>query len=151
MMSNSLWAHGPPHTRLLCPLPSPWASSNSCPLRRWCHQTISSSVIPFSSCLQSFPESRHFPMSRFFPSGGQRIGASTSASYKFGEILVCIYKKNLKPVYHFRENGHCQSAESCNPWTRLSPVYLDLLWFLFSTFCIFQHIPTPIPAWPHLN
>ena len=55
-------------------------SSNSCPLSWWCHPTISSSVIPFSSCLQSFPASRYFPMSQFFSSGGQRIGVSASAS-----------------------------------------------------------------------
>ena len=56
VMSNSLWPYGLQHTRLPCPLPSPRACSNSCPLSRWCHPTISSSVIPFSSCPQSFPE-----------------------------------------------------------------------------------------------
>ena len=60
--------------------PIPGVYSNSCPLRRWCHPTISCSVIPFSSCLQSFPASGSFPMSQFFTSGGQRIGASASAS-----------------------------------------------------------------------
>ena len=56
-MSNSLWPHGLQHARLSCPSPSPKACSNSCPLSQWCHPTISSSVIPFSSCLQSFPAS----------------------------------------------------------------------------------------------
>ena len=79
-MSNSLWPHGLQHTRLLCPTLSLGVSSNSCPSSRWCHPTISSSVIPFSSCPQSFPASGSFPMSQFFASGGQSIGASASAS-----------------------------------------------------------------------
>ena len=65
---------------LPCPSPTPRACSNSCPSSRWCHPTISSSVIPFSSCLQSFPASGSFPVSQFFPSGGQSIGASASTS-----------------------------------------------------------------------
>ena len=63
-----------------CPSPTPGAYSNSCPSRQWCHQTISSSVIPFSSCLQSFPASESFPMSQFSAWGGQSIGVSASAS-----------------------------------------------------------------------
>ena len=63
-----------------CPSPTPRAYSNSCPLCQWCHPTISSSVIPFSSCLQLFPASGSFPMSEFFASGGQSIGVSASAS-----------------------------------------------------------------------
>ena len=80
VMSDSLWPHGPCHARLPCPSLSPGMCSNSCPLSRWCHPTISSSVTPFSSCLQSFPASRPFPMSQLFASGGQSIGAWTSAS-----------------------------------------------------------------------
>ena len=68
------------HTRLPCPSLTPRACSNLCPSSWWCHPTISSSVIPFSSCFQSFPASRSFPMSQFFTSGGQSIGASCSAS-----------------------------------------------------------------------
>ena len=79
-MSSSLWPYGLQHTRLPCPSPSPRACSNSCPLNRWCHPTISSSVIPFSSCLQSFPASGSFPVSRLFASGGQSVGASASES-----------------------------------------------------------------------
>ena len=63
-----------------CPLPTPRDYSNSCPLSWWCHPTISSSVAPFSSCLQSFPASGSFPVSQLFTSGGQGIGASASAS-----------------------------------------------------------------------
>ena len=80
VMSNSLWPHGLQHTRLPCPSPFSEVCSNSCPLSRWCHPTISSSVIPFSSCLQSFPGSGSFPMSQFFTSGGQSIGVSASTS-----------------------------------------------------------------------
>ena len=76
----ALWPHGLQHTRLPCPSPTPRACSNSCPLSWWCHPTISSSVVPFSSCLQSFPASGSFPMNQFFTLGGQSIGASASAS-----------------------------------------------------------------------
>ena len=79
-MSNSLWPHGLQQARLLCPSLSPWVCSNSCPLSWWCHPTISSSVVSFSSWLQSFPASGSFPMSQLFAWGGQRIGASVSAS-----------------------------------------------------------------------
>ena len=79
-MSNYLRAHGLHHTRLPCSSLSPWVCLNSCPLSQWCHPTISFSVTPFSSCLQSFPPSGSFPMSQLFASGGQRTGASASAS-----------------------------------------------------------------------
>ena len=79
-MSDSLRPHGLQHTRLPCPSPTPRACSNSCPLSQWCHPTISSSVIPFSSHLQSFLTSGSFPMSQFFASGGQSIGVSASGS-----------------------------------------------------------------------
>ena len=72
--------HGLQHTRLPCPPPCPRACSNSCPLSQWCHPTISSSVIPFSSCLWSFPASESFLMSGLFASGGQSIGASALAA-----------------------------------------------------------------------
>ena len=70
----------PQHTRLPCSSPTPRGSSNSCPLNRWCHPIILSSVIPFSSCPQSFPASGSFQMSHFFASGGQNVGVSASAS-----------------------------------------------------------------------
>ena len=80
IVSNSLQPHGLQHARLPCPSPTPGAYSNSCPLSQWCYSTISSSDVPFSSCLQSFPASGSFQMSQFFASGGQSIGASASAS-----------------------------------------------------------------------
>ena len=78
VMSNSLWPHGLQHTRHACPSPSPRACSNSCPLSQWCHPTISSSVIPLSSCFQFFQASGSFQMSQLFSSGGQSIGTSAS-------------------------------------------------------------------------
>ena len=80
VMSDSLQPHGLQHARLPCPSPTPGAYSNSCPSRRWCHPSISSSVIPFSSHLQSFPASGSFPRNQFFASDGQNIGVSASAS-----------------------------------------------------------------------
>ena len=80
VVSSSLQPHARQHSRLSCPLPTPRACSNSCPLSRWYHPTISSSVIPLSSCLQSFPASGYFLMSQLFASSGQGIGASASAS-----------------------------------------------------------------------
>ena len=77
VVSDSFWPHGLQHARLPCPSPTPRVYSDSCPLSRWWHLTISSSVITFSH-LQSFPEPRSFPMSQFFASGGQSIGASAS-------------------------------------------------------------------------
>ena len=79
-MSDCSQPHGLQHARLPCPSLSPRVCSNSCPLSQWCHPTISSSVVPFSSCPQSFPASGSFPMSQLFPSGGQSIGASASTS-----------------------------------------------------------------------
>ena len=78
VMSDCLQWHGWQHTRVFCPSPTPGAYSNSCPLSWWCHPTISSSVSPFSSHLQSFPASGSFPMSQLFTWGGQRTGVSAS-------------------------------------------------------------------------
>ena len=79
-MSDSLWPHWLQHARIPCPSSTPGACSNSCPSSWWCHPTISSSVIPFFSCPQSFPASGSFQMSQFFTSGDPSIGASSSAS-----------------------------------------------------------------------
>ena len=80
VMSDSLQPHGLQHARLPCPSPTPEAYSNSCPLSQWYHPPISSSVVPFSSCLQSCPASGSFQMSQLFTSGGQSTGVSASAS-----------------------------------------------------------------------
>ena len=80
VMSDYLQLHRLQHTRLPCPSPARGASSNSCPSSQWCHPTISSSVVPLSSCPQSFPASGSFPMSQAFASGGRRIGVSAWTS-----------------------------------------------------------------------
>ena len=95
-MSDSLWLHGLQHPRPPCPSPTPGVYSNSCPLSRWRHPTISSFVIPFSSCLQSFPASGSFHMSQFIPSGSQSIGASSSAS---------VLPMNIQNLFPLRWNG----------------------------------------------
>ena len=77
---NSLWPHEPQHARSPCPSPTAGVYPNPCPLRWWCHPTISSSVVPFSSCPQYFPASGSFQMSQFFTWVGQRIGVSAAAS-----------------------------------------------------------------------
>ena len=79
-VSDSLQPHEPQHTRPPCPSPTPGVYPNPCPLSRWCHPTISSSVIPFSSCPQSFSASESFQMSQLFKSGGQSTRVSASAS-----------------------------------------------------------------------
>ena len=80
VMSDSLRPHGLQHARPPCPSPTPGVHPNPCPLSRWCHLTISSSVVPFSSCLQSFPASGSFQMSQLFKSGTQNIGISASTA-----------------------------------------------------------------------
>ena len=80
VVSNSLRPHGLQHARSPCLSPTPGVYSNSCPLSQWSHPTISSSVVPFSFRLQSFPASGSFPMSQLFTSGGQSIGVSASTS-----------------------------------------------------------------------
>ena len=79
-MSDSLWPHESQHARLPCPSPTPGVYSNSCPSSRWCHPAILSSVVPFSSCPQSLPASRPFPMSQLFTWGGRSTGVSALAS-----------------------------------------------------------------------
>ena len=108
-MSDSLQSHGLQHTRLPCPSSSPRTCSNSCPSTQWCHPTISSSVIPFSSCLQSFLASGSFLMSQLFASRGQSTGASASASvlpmntpdwFPLGLIgLIFLQSKGLPRVF----------------------------------------------------
>ena len=90
VVPDSLQPHGPQHARPPCPSPTPGVYSDSCPLNRWCHPTISSSVIPFSSCPQSFPASGSVQMSQFFTSGGQRnwsFSFSISPSNEYSGLL----------------------------------------------------------------
>ena len=106
-MSNSLWLYGLQHARLPWPSPIPGACSNSCPSCQWCHPTSSSSVVPFSSCLQPFPASGSLQMSQFFASRGQSIGASASVSvlpmdiqdwFPLGTGLISLQFKGLSRV-----------------------------------------------------
>ena len=113
---DSLWPHGLKHARLPCPSPTPGAYSNSCPLTWGCHPTVSSSVVPFSSCLQSFPPSRSFPVSWFCKSGGQNIGVSASASVILVNIqawfplgltgLISLQSKVLSRVFNTTVQKH---------------------------------------------
>ena len=97
-MANSVWSHGLQHARLLWSLLSPGACSNSGPLSWWCRPTISSSVVPFSSCPQSFSASGSFLISRLFPSGDQSIGASASASF----LPILISSNDYSGLIFFR-------------------------------------------------
>ena len=116
-MSDSLWPHGLQHTRLLCPPLSPRVCSNSCPLSRWCYLNISPSVTARSSCLQSFPASRSFPMSQLFASGGQSIGTSASAPVLPMNIqgwlplgltsLISLQSKGLSKVFFSTTTWKC--------------------------------------------
>ena len=81
VVSDSLWPHESQHARPPCPLPTPGVYLNSCPLSRWCHPAISSSVVPFSSCPQPLPASESFPMGQLFTWGGQSTGVSALASF----------------------------------------------------------------------
>ena len=108
-MSDPFRPHGSQHTRLPCPSPTPGACSGSCPLSRWCHPTVSSSAVLFSSCLQPFPASGSFLMCRLFASGGQSIGASSLVSVLLVNIqdwfllgltgLISLLSKGLSRVF----------------------------------------------------
>ena len=96
VVSDSLQPHEPQHTRPPCPSPTPRVHPNPCPLNQWCHPTISSSVIPFSSCPQSLPALGSFQMSQLFASGGQSTGAPASAS---------IFPKTIQGWFPLRLTG----------------------------------------------
>ena len=154
VMSESLRPHGLQHARPPCPSPTPGVYSNSCPLSQWCHPTISSSVVPFSSHLQSFPASGTFPMSQLFASGGQSIGVSASTSVlpmntQDWSLLgwtgwIYLQSKGLSRVimskivkekciwflHQFWGNGHLISSEPSNPWTW----YISFLTYVFFNF-----------------
>ena len=138
VVSNSLWPHGLQHTRFSYPSLSPRVCSNSCPLSWWYHPTISSSVVCFSSCLQSLWALRSFPVSQLFISGGQSIGASALASVLPMNIqgwfplgltgLISLLSKGLSRVFFGCPGTHVQAAmedtciltPSMSLWTRSS-------------------------------
>ena len=147
VMSDSLWPHGLQHARPPCPSPSPRACSNSCLSSQWCHPTISSSVVPFSSCLQSFPASGSFPMSRLFISGGQSIGASASAPVLPVNIqgwfplgwtgLISLLSRGLSRVFYSTTIWKHQFFEWSN-------------WCLPLPGCLRLHVSKPHPSPPPL-
>ena len=126
VMSDSLQPHGLQHARLPCPSPSPGASSTSCPLSRWSYLTISSSVVPFSSCPQSFPASGYFPMSQPFTSGGQNIGLVLSKFYKSTKLGL---KERETPKFQMRRGKwnpeqpmHAGAVESHGSFSTVSAI-----------------------------
>ena len=98
-VSDSLWPHEPQHARPPCPSPTPRVYPNLCPLSRWCHPTISSSVVPFSSCPQSFPASGSFQMGQLFTSGGQSIGVLASTSVLPMNCVLLISNQFSPPFF----------------------------------------------------
>ena len=133
VMSDSLWPHGLHYARLPCPSPTPRAYSNSCPSCQWCHPIISSSVVPFSSCLQLFPASRSFSMSQFFTSGGQSIEISASAS---------VFPMNIQDWFPLGLIGsHCSTRDSqeSSPTPQFKSINSLALSFLYIPTLIFIH------------
>ena len=154
VMSSSLQPHGLQHARLPCPLPNPGACSNLCPLSPWCHPTISSSVIPFSSWLQSFPASGSFPVSQFFASGGQSIGASASASVLPMNIQdwfplgwtgwISLQSKGLSRVF---SNATVQNHHHCHwhhCYSNCKQGYVWCLEILIYYLCVLGQVTYPI-------
>ena len=127
VMSNSLQPHEPQHTRPPCPSPTPGVHPNPCPLCHWCHATISSSGVPFSSCPQSLPASESFQMSQLYSSGGQSIGvsASTSEAREGSRVwgLSCtkacgivVPPKGMKPMSPALEDGFLTTGPPRKSW-----------------------------------
>ena len=123
-MFYSFWPHGLQHARLPCPSPTPRSYSSSYPQSRWCHPTISSSVIPFFFSLHSFPASGSFPMSQFFTSGGQNIGVSASSS---------VLPMNIQGWFPLRWTGsislQCRDSHHSSPATQFEDVSSSVLSF----------------------
>ena len=112
-MTNSLPPCGLQHSRLPYLPPTPGACSNSCPLSWWCHPTISSPVVPFSSCLQSFPASGSFPMSQFFASGGQSIGVLVAISLAY---RLCVSSQETEGRFLWAPGAHLSHSAPAVAW-----------------------------------
>ena len=130
-MSDSRSPHGLQYARPPCPSPTPGACSNSCPLSRWCHSTISFSVIPFSSYFQFFPASGSFLMSQPFTSGGQSVGASASASDLHMNIqswfslgLFCLISLQFKGLSSLQQRSSKASVLWCSAFFMVQLSYL---------------------------
>ena len=129
VMSDSLRPHGLQHTSRPCPSPTPRACSNSCASSQWCHPSISFSVIPISSCLQSFPASGSFLISQLFASGGQSFGASTSAISPSNEYSGLISFNILYNPTQILSPWSLQSSNLFQQWK-----WHDIFIYLFYTF-----------------
>ena len=135
VMHNSLWSHGLQHTRPPCPSSTPRVYSNSCPLRQWSHLTISSSVILFSSHLQSFPASASFPMSPLFASGGQVLASHQLQHQSFKWILRTDF------LYDGLIGSPCTPGDSqeSSPTPQFKSINSSVLSFLYSPTLISIH------------
>ena len=122
-MSDSLQPHGLQHARPPCPSPTPGVYSNSCPSSRWCHPTISSSVIPFSSRLQSFPASGSFPVSQFFASAGPSNGVSALAS---------VLPMNIQDWFPLGWTCSPRDSQESSPTPQFKSISSSALSFLYS-------------------
>ena len=147
-MSNSLWPHGLQHARPPWPSSAPGVYSNSCPLSRWCHPTISSSVIPFSSRLQSFPASGSFPMSQFFETGGQsiRVSASTFVLPMNIQDWSPLWRRQWHPtpvLLPGKSHGQ-RSLVGCSPRGSEESDTTEWLHFDFSFSCIGEENGNPL-------
>ena len=135
-MSDSLWPHGLQHTRLPCPSWTPRAYSNSGTSSRWCHPTISSSVVPFSSCPQSFPASGSFQISQLFASGSQSIGVSASTSILLMNIQgwsplgwtgwISLQSQGLSRVFSSHHKSKASILQSLDFMVQLSHWYMTI-------------------------
>ena len=134
VVSDSLRPHGPQHARPPCPSPTPGVYSNPCPLSWGCHQTISSAVVPFSSCLPPFPASGSFPRNQFFTSGGQSIGVSASAS---------VLPMNIQDLFPLGCNGwislQSKDSQEPSPTSQFKSINSSALSFLYSPTLLFIH------------
>ena len=170
---DSLQPHGLQHARLPCPSPTPGACSNLCPSNQWCHLTISSSVIPFSSCLESFPASGSFPMSQFFASSSQSIGASASPSVLPMSIqdwfllvltsLISLQSKGLSVVFSsitvqkhqffstqlLQSNSHIHIWLLEKPWIFRINFHQDWIWFDLAAQRILYRTFSRTTTWKH--
>ena len=137
VLPNSSWPHETQHTRPPCLPPTPGVYSDSCPLSWWCHPSISPSVVPFSSCLQSFPASGSFPMSHFYASGAQSIGVSASASVLSMNIqdwfplgwtgLISLLSNGLWRVFsNTTVQKHQFFGAQLSLWSKLSHPYMTM-------------------------
>ena len=135
VVSDSLQPHESQHARPPCPSPTPGVYPNSCPLSRWCHPTISFSVIPFSSCLQSFPSSGSFLVNQFFASGGQSIGVSASTS------VLSVNTQDWSPL-GWTDWISLQSREisqASSPTPQFKSINSSVLSFLYGPTLIYTH------------